>query len=738
MVRQLKFQTFSTSRNPVTAVGFHPGRREIIVGFEDGTIRWFEQDTGRLTTFSSPTRGENTAAAHSGRITDFLYWHELKLLVSSSFDHTVKFWAGGGRLVDTIRLGCPIFVMARNRRQQVVIGFEGAIKVFNLDPEKESEHHLNITNPYVRNHHTDIVTCIQCYENRIYTAGYDNKLVVYDQSVYQSGTKSLDLLHENPAAHNAGITCMCLIVDQEFNAMLLTGSFDRCVKVWSTDGQLRRKIDANFVSKITSICYSPKTKTVWIAQEKSNQLVIFDPKTGENVTSFLSGLLTPEEGHCNMLRYGHESGQIVTVTHRHIVVFRFGKNGPITTLRTKEGIERLCYTKKVPILVFSGASNGDLMKFEATQSSQFIYNHEILPFKEGVERAVDQQRQKGIEATSSKRSELLTAVQNQGTALLDIKFCEKLDCLVAASQDSNIYLWGFETSAVDALCKLSNEEEEIYEKYRILLPAHSKPKIEENPESSEGARENKIEDSVTNRVAGFICKHVFIGHSSSVSCLAVVENPENDEIFLLSGGWDKKIFGWNLRNCENINPYGDGLFRELTDDAILAIDYNGHNGTFAFSTANNHIFIHKWSSNYREIKLLQTLKGHWAEVSCVKWHSVIQRWVSGSEDGTIRVWADSGEEEKVLSVKKPISCLVCDKNNEFIIAGVESDLCVYDSSNGRQVAVYSGHKDTIKSVIHLVERNQYITGSLDMTINIWNAAKQTKKEEEPEKTEPDS
>lgn len=38
-----------------------------------------------------------------------------------------------------------------------------------------------------------------------------------------SGTKSLDLLHENPAAHNAGITCMCLIVDQEFNAMLLTG-----------------------------------------------------------------------------------------------------------------------------------------------------------------------------------------------------------------------------------------------------------------------------------------------------------------------------------------------------------------------------------------------------------------------------------------------------------------------------------------------------------------------------------
>jgi WD40 repeat protein len=69
--------------------------------------------------------------------------------------------------------------------------------------------------------------------------------------------------------------------------------------------------------------------------------------------------------------------------------------------------------------------------------------------------------------------------------------------------------------------------------------------------------------------------------------------------------------------------------------------------------------------------------------------------------------------------------------NDFIIAGVGCDLCVYNSSDGREVAVYAGHTDTIKSVIHLEERNQYITASLDMTINIWNAAKksvETKKE----------
>ena len=63
------------------------------------------------------------------------------------------------------------------------------------------------------------------------------------------------------------------------------------------------------------------------------------------------------------------------------------------------------------------------------------------------------------------------------------------------------------------------------------------------------------------------------------------------------------------------------------------------------------------------------MHGHRAEVSSVKWHNVISRWVTGSEDGTIRIWADTGEEEKVLNVKKPITCLTCDKERVDIQDG---------------------------------------------------------------------
>ena len=78
-----------------------------------------------------------------------------------------------------------------------------------------------------------------------------------------------------------------------------------------------------------------------------------------------------------------------------------------------------------------------------------------------------------MDTTIRTRLKDLNAQNRDSAALLETKFCEKLDCLVAASQDSNIYLWGFESSAVDALCKMTEEDEDedeaLYEKYRKKL-----------------------------------------------------------------------------------------------------------------------------------------------------------------------------------------------------------------------------------------------------------------------------
>ena len=70
----------------------------------------------------------------------------------------------------------------------------------------------------------------------------------------------------------------------------------------------------------------------------------------------------------------------------------------------------------------------------------------------------------------------------------------------------------------------------------------------------------------------------------------------------------RKIFAWNLKTYENISDTDGGIFTELLDEAVMAIDFNPQGKCFAFSTASNQIYIYSWNMDYRKISKLQILK----------------------------------------------------------------------------------------------------------------------------------
>ena len=63
---------------------------------------------------------------------------------------------------------------------------------------------------------------------------------------------------------------------------ILTGSFDKSMKIWSVDGKLVHKLD-NFLGTVTGICYVPRNKTVWVAGG-APYAWLYDPKSGDNVS----------------------------------------------------------------------------------------------------------------------------------------------------------------------------------------------------------------------------------------------------------------------------------------------------------------------------------------------------------------------------------------------------------------------------------------------------------------------
>jgi hypothetical protein len=175
-------------------------------------------------------------------------------------------------------------------------------------------------------------------------------------------------------------------------------------------------------------------------------------------------------------------------------------------------------------------------------------------------------------------------------------------------KDTSIYVWGFDQEAVKLLKKMkitTPEEDEENRKLKFINDYYMKlnelevvnDPVQQDQDSSQHkidssnlASNNAASDSVTNRVAGFVLKKILSEHtrlafdsenylisklinsislSSCVTSLVLVE--KNNDAFLLSAGWDRRICIWDL---ENIRLYD--IFRNRAtnnfDDIELACD----------------------------------------------------------------------------------------------------------------------------------------------------------------------
>ncbi|XP_067937525.1 F-box/WD repeat-containing protein sel-10-like [Watersipora subatra] len=310
--------------------------------------------------------------------------------------------------------------------------------------------------------------------------------------------------------------------------------------------------------------------------------------------------------------------------------------------------------------------------------------------------------------------------------------------------------------------KLSSEPEEAMAnetpalaKYAILLKGtlsmgEGTTTIEQKSDSSKFLKE---EESVSNRVAGFICKYILTEHRSCVTSMCVVHKAYGfDNTFLVSGGWDHRLCIWNLDDGSLHSMYKDrtSLIPEAkadeetktsewaADGVITCMQYNPEQNEIAYGSSDHMVYIRTFSPDGSQMPLLNTLQ-HDGEITALRWNQVKRQWVSGSDDGTIKVWSGQGMNDllQTLSEKSAVTCLCIDSANGAIIAGLQNIIKVYDSQKFRLMQTNVGHTDSVRDVVHIPERGQYVSCSWDKTIRIWNEWKQTKKREPKGEAETD-
>ncbi|XP_062500233.1 U5 small nuclear ribonucleoprotein 40 kDa protein-like isoform X2 [Corticium candelabrum] len=77
--------------------------------------------------------------------------------------------------------------------------------------------------------------------------------------------------------------------------------------------------------------------------------------------------------------------------------------------------------------------------------------------------------------------------------------------------------------------------------------------------------------------------------------------------------------------------------------------------------------------------------------------------------------------QAVLAVGGVVTALRIDTKNGCVVAGIQDVIKVFDLVLHKLVQTNVGHRDAVLSIIHIPERNQYVSASWDKTLRIWNA-----------------
>src|SRR5215468_7205492 len=138
----------------------------------------------------------------------------------------------------------------------------------------------------------------------------------------------------------------------------------------------------------------------------------------------------------------------------------------------------------------------------------------------------------------------------------------------------------------------------------------------------------------------------------------------------------------------------------------------------------------KLAGGAQSTRLRRVLKGHSREVRVAAYSPDGTRILTGSEDGTVRIWdTQSGVELAALQPKagKIESAVFAPDGKRVAIAVGDATARIWDITSGRELVVLKGHKYAVESVAFDFEGKRVVTASGggpedgDNTARIWDA-----------------
>ncbi|KAM0792516.1 hypothetical protein ACM66B_005186 [Microbotryomycetes sp. NB124-2] len=239
------------------------------------------------------------------------------------------------------------------------------------------------------------------------------------------------------------------------------------------------------------------------------------------------------------------------------------------------------------------------------------------------------------------------------------------------------------------------------------------------------------------------CTHTFVGHTSTVRCLQIVEpeniNPDRSGPpvweppypMIVTGSRDWSLRVWKLPLPGRDAEYHPVVPQSPTDENIDPSDNPYHlrhlaghrHAVRALAARGRTLVSGSYDCSVRVWDILtgeckHRLQGHTQKVYSVVYDHQRQQCASGSMDGTVRLWStETGECINMLDGHSSLVGLLGLSHKHLVSAAADSTLRVWDPETGTYRHTLAAHSGAITCFQH--DAHKVVSGS-DGTLKMWD------------------